>query len=210
MTDAATFWDKIAPKYAKDPISDVASYEYTLGRTLSYLTEDDSVFELGCGTGSTALHFAPHVRDIVGTGLSSGMIDIAKTRAAQIRVTNTDFRRLSAEDAAKLKDPITAVLAHNLFHLVCSAEDIFADIHRMLPPGGIFVSKTGCLSDKSFGFKRFPIKIALPLMRLLGKAPYVRFFTSCELEDALIFAGFDIIASGSFPSTSRYIVAKRV
>ena len=109
-----------------------------------------------------------------------------------------------------MKDPITAVLAHNLFHLVCSAEDIFADIHRMLPPGGIFVSKTGCLSDKSFGFKRFPIKIALPLMRLLGKAPYVRFFTSCELEDALIFAGFDIIESGSFPSTSRYIVAKRV
>ena len=51
MTDAATFWDKIAPKYAKDPINDVASYEYTLGRTLSYLTEDDSVLELGCGTG---------------------------------------------------------------------------------------------------------------------------------------------------------------
>ena len=91
MTDAATFWDKIAPKYAKDPISDVASYEYTLGRTLSYLTEDDSVLQLGCGTGSTALHFAPHVRDIVGADISSGMIDIAKTRAAQIGVTNTDF-----------------------------------------------------------------------------------------------------------------------
>jgi hypothetical protein len=29
MTDAATFWDKIAPKYAQDAIKDMAAYEYT-------------------------------------------------------------------------------------------------------------------------------------------------------------------------------------
>ena len=210
MTDAVTFWDKVAPKYAKDPISDVASYEYTLDRTASYLSPDNRVLELGCGTGPTALHFAPLVREIVGTDISQGMIDIAKGRAKDAGIANADFRVMSAEDAAKLKDPFDVVLAHNLFHLVQNAEDIFADIHRMLPVGGIFVSKTGCLSDKSFGFKRHPIKLILPLMRLIGKVPYVRFFRSEELEAAITFAGFEIIESGNFPATSRYIVAKRV
>lgn len=209
MTNATAFWDKIAPKYANDPISDMAAYEYTLDRTASYLKPDDRVLELGCGTGSTALHFAPRVREIVGTDLSPAMIDIANGRAKDAGVTNADFRAMSAEDAAKLKESFDVVLAHNLFHLVDHAEDIFADIHRMLAPGAIFVSKTSCLSDKSFGFKRHPIKLILPLMRLIGKAPFVRFFTHRELEDAMKFAGFDIIESGNFPSTSRYIVARR-
>jgi hypothetical protein len=43
MTDTAKFWNKVAPKYAKDPISDMAAYEYTLGRTKSYLHEDAGV-----------------------------------------------------------------------------------------------------------------------------------------------------------------------
>jgi ubiquinone/menaquinone biosynthesis C-methylase UbiE len=210
MTDAATFWDKIAPKYAQDPIKDLAAYEYTLERTKSYLTADERVLEMGCGTGSTALQIAPHVREMIGTDISPVMAEIARTKATAGGIENVEFRVATAQDAAKLPDTFDAVLGFNLFHLVCAPEDIFADVYAMLPKGGFFITKTPCLSDKSVGLKRFAFKAMLPLMRMLGKAPYVGFFTQKEYDDALRFAGFEIVEAGNFPTTSRYIVAKRV
>ena len=53
MTQTASFWDKIAPKYAKDPISDQAAYDYTCERTQSYLKPGHRALEIGCGTGPT-------------------------------------------------------------------------------------------------------------------------------------------------------------
>ena len=150
MIDAAKFWNKVAPKYAKDPIGDMAAYEYTLERTRSYLGAEDRVLELGCGTGSTALLLANSVREIVGTDLSSGMIDIAREKATADGLTNTDFRIATAQDAANLSEPFDVVLGHNLFHLVEDMESIFAYVHRMLPVGGYFISKTPCLSDPAF------------------------------------------------------------
>lgn len=207
MTANATrFWDKIAPKYAQDPIKDMQAYEYTLGRTLSYLSQDDRVLELGSGTGNTAIQIAPHVREIVGTDISPAMMEIAAARPNP--KGNATFRALTAEQAAKLNEPFDAVLAFNLFHLVDRFEDIIADIHRMLPTGGVFVSKTPCLADPVIGFKRHLFRAMIPPMQWIGKAPAVRFFTQKDFEDALTFAGFDIVESGNFPAMSRYVVAK--
>lgn len=210
MTDTANFWDKVAPKYAQDPIKDMTAYDYTLGRTKSYLNPDDRVLEIGCGTGSTALLIAPHVREILGTDISPAMVGIARDKAAAAGIKNVQFQTATAEDTDKRPDSFDAVLGFNLFHLVRHAEDIFADVHRMLPKGGYFITKTPCLNDTSVGFKRFLFKAMIPPMQWLGKAPFVRFLTQKELEDAMIFAGFEIVESGNFPAISRYIVAKRV
>jgi hypothetical protein len=102
-----------------------------------------------------------------------------------------------------------AVLGFNLYHLVENAEDVFAQIYKMLTVGGYFISKTACLGDPSLGFKRAMFKALIPPMQWLGKAPYVRFFSHAELENAMIFAGFEIVESGNFPSMSRYIVARK-
>ena len=48
----ARFWDRIAVKYAADPIADRAGYEATLRRVQGLLTADQDVLEIGCGTGS--------------------------------------------------------------------------------------------------------------------------------------------------------------
>jgi len=87
---------------------------------------------------------------------------------------------------------------------------MFAGIHRILPTGGYFISKTPCLADPSLGLKRFLFKPMIGLMRLIGKAPFVRCFTHAELEAAITFAGFEIVETGNFPALSRYIVARKV
>ena len=209
MTDAVKFWDKIAPKYAQDPIKDLAAYEYTRGRTQSYLTEDSYVLEIGCGTGSTAIELSHAARQIVAADISPAMIGIAKTKAETAGISNVDFRAMSAEDAAKLTEPFDVVMGFNIFHLARNADDIFGDIYRNLPSGGYFISKTPCLADPSLGMKRFIFKPMIGLLQMIGKAPAVRSFTHAELEAAITFAGFEIVESGNFPAMSRYIVARK-
>jgi ubiquinone/menaquinone biosynthesis C-methylase UbiE len=55
----ARFWDRIARKYAADPIADMAGYEATLQRVQGLLSTEQDVLEIGCGTGTTALRLAP-------------------------------------------------------------------------------------------------------------------------------------------------------
>ena len=57
----ARFWDKSARKYAAAPIKDMEGYDRTVDRTRQLLRDTDTVLELGCGTGTTALKLAPHV-----------------------------------------------------------------------------------------------------------------------------------------------------
>lgn len=214
MNQHATFWDKAAPKYAKSPIADQAAYEYTLGRTRTYLTPQDRVLELGCGTGSTALLLAPNVKQITATDLSPGMLAIARQKAANTGVKNVSFE--VGSDVPK-QGPYDVVMGYSLFHLVPDMEKRFAQIHELLPKGGYFITKTTCLGQRGAGIggalKSLAIRIAIPVMQLIGKAPYVRSFSVKELEHAVTAAGFEIVESGNHPKgppPAHYIVARKV
>ena len=200
MTDA-TFWTKLAPKYARNPIGDQAAYDHTLGRTRSYLGPKDKVLELGCGTGSTALLLAPHVGHVTATDYAPGMIEIAQAKPTE--ATNITF---AVQQDVPETGQYDAVLAFNLFHLVQDIDAQFRAIHALLPVGGYFISKTACLNS---GWKWRLAGMAIPMMRLFGKAPYVNRLSIQGLEGAITDAGFDIVESGTFPDPARYIVARK-
>ena len=82
MSQDKAFWDRIARKYAQDPIADQTSYEHKLEKTRAHFTPGSRVLEYGCGTGSTAILHAPHVREIVATDLSDEMIAIAEPQSS--------------------------------------------------------------------------------------------------------------------------------
>ena len=77
MSQPSRFWDKIADRYAKKPVSDEAAYQKKLRVTRDYLRPDMDVLEFGCGTGSTAITHAPFVKHIQAIDISSRMIEIA-------------------------------------------------------------------------------------------------------------------------------------
>lgn len=213
MSDTASFWDKAAPKYAKRPISDPEAYAYTLERTQSHLTPTDRVLEIGCGTGSTALLLAPYAAHVTGTDISAAMIGIAKQKAQAEGAETVEF---SVSPGVPAEASYDVVLAFNLLHLLPDMDATLQAIHAVLPKGGLFISKSPCLSEKSGGVKgvlvRAMIAVMIPVLRLTGKAPYVRSFDIATLEAAVTAAGFEIIETSNHPKgppPARYIVARK-
>lgn len=186
--DNARFWNRIARKYAGNKLADPAAYQRTLERTRQFLKAGDTVIEFGCGTGTTALHLAPAVARYVATDLSSEMIAIGREKATAAGAANVEFM-VAAADAAFPVSSFDAALAFNLLHLVEVRSAALQRIHSALKPGGLFISKTPCIADSN------PLlRLVVPVMQMVGAAPYVGFFTAAQLEREIEAAGFDIIA----------------
>ncbi len=179
------FWNWMAERYAKSPIADEASYQAKLTKTLEYVDQDSRVGELGCGTGSTAIFIAPHVREIVASDFAENMIAIARRKAEAAGLTNADFRVGSME---VLDGEFDAFLCHSILHLVHNPQHIIAEAAAKLKPGGVLVSSTACVSDMGMGMKAL-----LPFLRWpwLGLTPYAR--TKDEMREMYRRAGLEIV-----------------
>lgn len=208
VTNDARFWDRTARKYSTDPIADMAGYERTLERTRHYLRGDEMAFEFGCGTGTTALKLAPHVRRIVATDISGAMIAIARERAEAEGHTNVVFEVATPDRAPWPDEAFDLAVGFNVLHLVAARKAALAGVHRMLKSGGLFISKTPCLKEMN------PfLAVALPLMQAVGKAPYVAFLSPADLEREIVAAGFEIVERARHASRGRdarpFLVARK-
>jgi ubiquinone/menaquinone biosynthesis C-methylase UbiE len=56
------FWDLISTKYAASPISGMTAYETKIERIKTYLTPEDVVLDIGCGTGTQCGDLAAYVK----------------------------------------------------------------------------------------------------------------------------------------------------
>lgn len=209
MQPAEAFWDKAAEKYAKSPISDVEAYNYTLGRMRAYLTPIDTVLELGCGTGSTALLLAANVQRIVASDISSEMIRIASEKARDQGATNVDFVAAGLFDDALGAEPYDAVLALNLLHLIEDLDSALQRIHGLVKPGGLFISKTVCQPGAGAPLRFRLMRFLIPILQFFGKAPFVRLMAADAFEARVEASGFEILEAGDHPPPSRHIVARR-
>jgi ubiquinone/menaquinone biosynthesis C-methylase UbiE len=204
----ARFWDRAARKYANDQIKDLAGYERTLECSRGLLRNTDAVLEIGCGTGTTALRLASSVSRITGTDVSTEMIAIARERARAQACQNAEFTVAEAARGPGADGAYNAVLAFNVLHLLADRAASFASIRRLLKPDGLFISKTPCLSEMN------PlIRAAVPVMRMIGKAPFVSFFAAPALEAEIVAAGFTIIERARHGSSRKdariFIVARK-
>ena len=205
MDQSAKFWDRIAERYSKRPIADEAAYQKKLQVTREYLRPDMEALELGCGTGSTAIIHAPYVKHIHAIDISSKMIDIAQGKADASRIDNITFGRADIDEFSVPDKTLDAVLALNILHLLDNWEEVVPRVHKMLKPGGIFISSTACIGD-SMKF----LKVIAPIGKFLGLIPLVKVFTTRELEQALTDTGLEIDYQWQ-PRKNRavFIVAKK-
>lgn len=205
----ARFWDRLARRYAADPIADLPGYERTLSRVTSLLSPRDSVLEVGCGTGTTALRLAPHTGRLLATDLSAEMIAIAREKLAAAPQPQLRFEVADAESAPAAGARHDAVLAFNVLHLVSDLDAALAPLVAQLKPGGRLISKTPCLAEMN----PLVTHVAVPLMRWLGKAPDVLVFDAARLQAALERQGLVVESVERHGSRRRdfraFIVARK-
>lgn len=205
MNQSPKFWDKIAERYAKRPIADEAAYQKKLQVTRDYFKPDMEVLEFGCGTGSTAIAHAPFVKHIQAIDISSKMIEIALSKADAEKVGNVTFEHRTIDDLSLPENSLDSVLGLSILHLLDNKEEVIAKVHRLLKPGGVFITSTACIADTMKFFK-----VVAPIGLFFGLIPFVEVFTRKELEDSLTAAGF-VIDHQWQPGKGKsvFIVAKK-
>jgi len=205
--DTRAFWNRVARRYARMDIRNPDAYGQTLDTVRAHLSETDHVLELGCGTGTTAFRLAPGVRRYLASDYSSEMINIALEKQPPETHGNLGLHVGQIGDEDHPTGPFNAVLCFNFLHLLDDRQEVVAEIYKNLEPGGMFVSKTPCVS----GFFRLLRPVVL-ILHAFGKAPAFKFLSSKQLEAEIKTAGFEIIETARHPegSVRHVIVAKKL
>lgn len=204
MADPAKFWNRIAAKYAAQPISDEAAYARKLAETQARLRPDWQILELGCGTGNTAFAHAPHVAHVEAVDFSEAMLAHGRARAGAEGIDNVTFTCASLDDFAPGRS-YDAVLMLSLLHLIPDWRGAIARAWALTRPGGVFVSSTSFLADSGL-----MLRLALKLLGPLGRVPQVAMFSPDELKAAILAQGFEIeTAWRPAPDAAEFIIARR-
>lgn len=203
--EARSFWNREATRYSRKPIADEAAYRHKLSLTESYLRPDMDVFEFGCGTGSTAIVHAPHVRSILATDLSEEMIEIARRKAEAAAVSNIRFEAISIEALSAAPGKFDAALGLSVLHLVEDLPATLRRVHSLLKPGGFFFSNTVCVRDMG----ATPVAL-IRLLRATRLGPPVNALGSQYLMAQMVAAGFDVRKTWQpAPKKALFIVAQK-
>lgn len=208
--EKAAFWDKAARRYATDPIADMVGYKQTLERTRRWLRADHHVLEIGCGTGTTALHLARSVGSYLATDVSAHMVAIAREKLVQHPRAGLRFETADADaPQPRAQGVYDVILAFNVLHLVSDLDATVEACAAALVPEGILISKTPCLKEMN------PLIpwLAVPIARLLGKAPPVSTLGQDDLCATMKRHGLEVVAverhAGKGRDVRPFIVARK-
>jgi SAM-dependent methyltransferase len=130
-------WDRAAPHYerywqeqlqpAHDALLDLAA-----------LRPGEHVLDVACGTGLVTLRAARHVGPsgrVTGTDVSSKMIGVARTRAADAALDNVQFECADAEQLGAVPQFDVALCALGLMYLPDPVRAL-TEMRRSVAPGG--------------------------------------------------------------------------
>jgi ubiquinone/menaquinone biosynthesis C-methylase UbiE len=131
-------------KAAVDPAADLA-----LLRSHG-LSAQDTLVDLGAGTGTFALATAPICKRIVAVDVSSAMLNVMRAKAERLEITNIAYARAGFLSYQHIGDPADAVYSRNALHHLPDFWKALAlqRITNILRPGGLLL-----LRDLVFSFE---------------------------------------------------------
>lgn len=103
------------------------------------LTGAERVLDVGCGTGHTALAFAPRAAEVVAVDLTAEMLEQGRRLAAERGIANVIFQRGDVEQLAAPDASFDVVTSRYSAHHYPHPFDALREIGRVLRPGGVFL-----------------------------------------------------------------------
>jgi SAM-dependent methyltransferase len=195
--DVRAFFDRCAATGFPEPHGRPArllAYRLRLIRGHARLGPEDTVLDLGCGTGHHLVGLAP--RRGLGIDLSPGMIALARRSAGgqtQLSFQVDDATRLDGVASASVD---VALCIGVLEHIVDKAA-VLASAHRVLRPGGRFL----CLTPD--GAHPWYRSVAPRLGVATRHLSTDRFLTRGELHTLLKGAAFSRVRLGAWSFIPR-------
>ena len=122
------------PDTAADSFAGVAN-PFALGR----LEDGERVVDLGCGAGTDSLVAAQMVGQnghVTGVDMTPEMLEKARAATAELELTNVDFLEGEIERLPLANESVDVVISNGVIDLVPDKDAVFAEIFRILRPGG--------------------------------------------------------------------------
>jgi len=191
------FWNLMASKYATSPISNIAAYQKKIEKLKSYLSVEDHVLDIGCGTGTQCGDLANNVKQVTGIDISSKLLAIAEQRRAERKIENVEFIQTTVFDERFKPGSFDVVMAFYVLHFFEDIDEVVRRIHGLLKPDGLFILESVCLGEKN--------KIMGELVRIAGKLgflPLINLLTTRKIEQTLEQAGFSIVDKTRFSESN--------
>jgi arsenite methyltransferase len=128
------------PELARVPESAVESFAgvanpWQLGR----LSPGERVLDLGSGAGTDSLVAAQMVGEqghVTGIDMTPAMLAKARTAAAELGLENVEFVESEAERLPFADASFDVVISNGVIDLIPDKDAVFAELHRVLVPGG--------------------------------------------------------------------------
>jgi arsenite methyltransferase len=122
------------PDTAADSFAGVAN-PFALGR----LEGGERVVDLGCGAGTDSLVAAQMVGQnghVTSVDMTPEMLEKARAATAELGMTNVDFLEGEIERLPLANESVDVVISNGVIDLVPDKDAVFAEIFRILRPGG--------------------------------------------------------------------------
>ena len=122
------------PEGAVESFAGVAN-PWTMGR----LAPGERVLDLGSGAGTDSLIAAQMVAPagrVTGIDMTPAMLSKARAAAAEMGATNVEFVESEAEQLPFADGSFDVVVSNGVIDLIPDKDAVFAELHRVLTPGG--------------------------------------------------------------------------
>lgn len=137
---AATFLGYDAAELASLPLACTASFAGVANpHAIAPIVAGETVVDIGCGAGMDLLLAARRVGPgghAIGIDMTEAMRDRARGSAEAAGLTNVDVRQADATALPFPDASVDVVISNGVLNLVPEKEKAFAEIYRVLRPGG--------------------------------------------------------------------------
>ncbi len=132
-----TFFNKIASEW--DLLKSEILGNFNLSTAiLNHIKNSSVAVDLGCGTGELLSKMKHQASQVIGVDSSAKMLEEAKKRF-QDNGENLDLRLGELEHLPLGDDEADCAVISMVLHHLSDPCQVFAEVHRILKPGGIFI-----------------------------------------------------------------------
>jgi arsenite methyltransferase len=128
------------PELSRIPEASAASFAGVANPfSLGELAPGQTVLDLGCGAGTDLLIAAQMVGPegrVIGVDMTPTMLDRVRDSAAAMGLTNVELHESLIESVPVPDASVDVVISNGVIDLVPDKEAVFAEIDRVLRPGG--------------------------------------------------------------------------